>query len=458
MPTRIDMAKFAKFCKDMGFIFQSTEIYGGINGFWDYGPLGVELKKNIKEAWWQDMVRNPPPGPGRPGDPHGRPRLLDHHEPEGVGGERARRRVSATRWWTARPRAARAGSAPTRSPTTPCPLKPSKCAGPVREVSAHRAARLQPDVQDHAGAIESEDEHGLPPPRNRPGHLRQLQERARQHAAQAAVRHRPGRQGVPQRDQPAELHLPLARVRADGDRVLLPPGRVDEVVRVLARPAQELVHARSASSRDNLQAARAGQGGTRPLLDRHHRHRVHVPVLRRAAGAGGRRPPRRLRPDAAHEAQRQGPRLLRRGRAGTRDAAGRTHQLVQGVAEDEPADGGRSRSTSSSPHVIEPSAGADRFTLAVLCEAYTEDKVPDEKGEHARADRHEVPPAAGADQGRDLPAGQQGRHAGEGEGALPRAEAALQRRSTTTAARSAAATAGRTRPARRSASPSTARR
>src|SRR5947199_8709442 len=63
MPTKIDMAKFAKFCKDMGFIYQSSEIYGGLNGFWDYGPLGVELKKNIKDAWWQDMVRNPPPGP-----------------------------------------------------------------------------------------------------------------------------------------------------------------------------------------------------------------------------------------------------------------------------------------------------------------------------------------------------------------------------------------------------------
>jgi glycyl-tRNA synthetase len=63
MTAKIDMARFAKFCKDMGFIFQSSEIYGGINGFWDYGPLGVELKKNIKDAWWQDMVRNPPPGP-----------------------------------------------------------------------------------------------------------------------------------------------------------------------------------------------------------------------------------------------------------------------------------------------------------------------------------------------------------------------------------------------------------
>jgi glycyl-tRNA synthetase len=43
-------------CKRRGFIFQSSEIYGGINGFYDYGPLGVELRKNIKDAWWQDMV------------------------------------------------------------------------------------------------------------------------------------------------------------------------------------------------------------------------------------------------------------------------------------------------------------------------------------------------------------------------------------------------------------------
>lgn len=43
-------------CKRRGFIFHSSEIYGGINGFFDYGPLGVELKKNIKDAWWRDMV------------------------------------------------------------------------------------------------------------------------------------------------------------------------------------------------------------------------------------------------------------------------------------------------------------------------------------------------------------------------------------------------------------------
>src|SRR5436190_11749457 len=59
----MDMEKLVSLCKRRGFIFQSSEIYGGLNGFWDYGPLGVELKRNIKEAWWQDMVRNPPPGP-----------------------------------------------------------------------------------------------------------------------------------------------------------------------------------------------------------------------------------------------------------------------------------------------------------------------------------------------------------------------------------------------------------
>ncbi|MCC6358389.1 MAG: glycine--tRNA ligase [Phycisphaerales bacterium] len=57
------MDKLTALCKRRGFIFQSSEIYGGIGGFWDYGPLGVELKRNIKEAWWRDFVMNPPLGP-----------------------------------------------------------------------------------------------------------------------------------------------------------------------------------------------------------------------------------------------------------------------------------------------------------------------------------------------------------------------------------------------------------
>ena len=44
-------------CKRRGFIFQSSEIYGGINGFWDYGPVGCELKRNVRDVWWKTMTR-----------------------------------------------------------------------------------------------------------------------------------------------------------------------------------------------------------------------------------------------------------------------------------------------------------------------------------------------------------------------------------------------------------------
>ena len=50
------MEQIVSLCKRRGFLFQNSEIYGGLNGFWDYGPLGVELKRNVKEAWWRDMV------------------------------------------------------------------------------------------------------------------------------------------------------------------------------------------------------------------------------------------------------------------------------------------------------------------------------------------------------------------------------------------------------------------
>jgi len=52
------MEKIVSLCKRRGFIYQSSEIYGGINGFWDYGPLGAELKRNVKELWWRDMVQS----------------------------------------------------------------------------------------------------------------------------------------------------------------------------------------------------------------------------------------------------------------------------------------------------------------------------------------------------------------------------------------------------------------
>ncbi len=52
------MDKILSLCKRRGFIFQSSEIYGGLNGAWDYGPMGVELKRNVKNAWWKAVVHS----------------------------------------------------------------------------------------------------------------------------------------------------------------------------------------------------------------------------------------------------------------------------------------------------------------------------------------------------------------------------------------------------------------
>jgi glycyl-tRNA synthetase len=56
-PAKVSMEKIVSLCRRRGFIFPSSEIYGGLSSCWDYGPLGVELKRNVKQAWWQDVIQ-----------------------------------------------------------------------------------------------------------------------------------------------------------------------------------------------------------------------------------------------------------------------------------------------------------------------------------------------------------------------------------------------------------------
>jgi glycyl-tRNA synthetase len=63
------MDQIVSLSKRRGFLFQSSEIYGGLNGFWDYGPLGVELKRNVRNAWWADMISNHDEFTVQPGAP-----------------------------------------------------------------------------------------------------------------------------------------------------------------------------------------------------------------------------------------------------------------------------------------------------------------------------------------------------------------------------------------------------
>lgn len=57
------MEKLVALCKRRGFVFPASDIYGGLNGFWDFGPLGTQLKNSLRDAWWRDMVECPPEGP-----------------------------------------------------------------------------------------------------------------------------------------------------------------------------------------------------------------------------------------------------------------------------------------------------------------------------------------------------------------------------------------------------------
>ena len=61
-PTNV-MESIVSLCKRRGFVYPASEIYGGLRGFWDYGPLGVLLKNNVRDWWWRSMVLTPPTGP-----------------------------------------------------------------------------------------------------------------------------------------------------------------------------------------------------------------------------------------------------------------------------------------------------------------------------------------------------------------------------------------------------------
>ena len=105
-----------------------------------------------------------------------------------------------------------------------------------------RAARVLRAAQDLPRRRRGRVGPALPAPRDRPGHLPQLPQRHEHRAQEAAVRHRPDRQELPQRDHARQLHLPHPRVRADGDGVLRQARRGRGLAPVLDRRAHPLVH------------------------------------------------------------------------------------------------------------------------------------------------------------------------------------------------------------------------
>ena len=296
-----------------------------------------------------------------------------------------------------------------------CPRKPSKHPGEFEKCQLTEPREFNLMFKTIVGAMGTRGGRGLPAAGNGPGHLRQLQERARQHARQDSVRHRADRQELPQRDHAAELHVPLARVRADGDRVLLPSQHVAQVVRILARPADGVVHG-PGPGRRAAAAARARQGRAEPLLVRHGRHRIRVSVPgRRASSASWKASPIAATSTCAATWKASSSRTPRAASKWRLDADGK------------PKHKGSGRDLTYRDDVTERAVHAAR-DRAVGRRRPGDAGVPvrglprgpgaGRQGRHADARRDEIPSADRAGQGGRVPAGEEGRHARGGPGDL----------------------------------------
>ena len=282
-------------CKRRGFVFPAGEIYGGTRSAWDYGPLGRRAQGEHQAA----VVALGRDRPRR----HRRPGLLGHPAAPGLGRLRPRRRVQRPAGRVpalpqAVPRRPPAGGVRGREAQRRRPGRRADSSLPElrHPRPVDRAARLQHDAEDLPRPGRGRVRPALPAAGDGAGHLRQLRQRVQSLAQEAAVRHRPDRQVVPQRDHPGQLHLPHPRVRADGDGVLRRARHRRGVAPVLDRRAHRLV--RRPRHRPRQPAAlRAPEGEAVALLEADRRHRVPVRLPRQRVGrAGGHRQPHRLRP------------------------------------------------------------------------------------------------------------------------------------------------------------------
>ena len=258
-PAIANLETIVSLSKRRGFIFPSSEIYGGINAVWDYGPLGVELKNNVKRAWWRSMVQVRDDIVGLDAG------ILMAPQVWVTSGHVAEFSDPLVECGTCH-RRFRVDELPGAEDLSPAEaIDPGviqrlglKC--PVDQGPLSPPRRFNLMLKTFLGPVEDEAADRLPPPGDGPGHLRQLQERPGLEPQEAALRHRPDRQGLPQRDQPRQLRLPHARVRADGDAVLRPPGgrrgalrRVapapQSVVRAVRRRARPTAHPRAPTGR-----------------------------------------------------------------------------------------------------------------------------------------------------------------------------------------------------------------
>ncbi|PYJ08300.1 MAG: glycine--tRNA ligase [Verrucomicrobia bacterium] len=327
------MERIVSLCKRRGFIFQSGEIYGGLNGCWDYGPLGVELKRNLKDYWWRVMVRERDDVVGMDGS------ILTHRAVLRASGHEETFSDPMVDCRTCKARL-RADQLPEKNGSKQCP----NCGG--KDLTEARPFNLMFSTQMGASAD--------------PESIAYL------------------------RPETAQTIFVQFKNVLDTSRKKLPFGiaQIGKAFRNEINPRNFTFRSREFEQMELEYFCRPGQG--MELLEywkeerlkfyeniglpREKLHVVTVPDADRAFYSKG-----------TYDIEYEFPFGLQEleGVAYRTDYDLKQHQEASGKSLDYFDEETKERFI---PHVVEPSAGVDRTVLAILCNAYDEETVTDEKG------------------------------------------------------------------------------
>src|SRR5438105_15367662 len=368
------MEKIVSLCKRRGFIFQSSEIYGGLNGVWDYGPLGVELKRNLKNYWWCAMVHERDDVVGLDGAILTHPAVLKASgHVEGFSDLLVDCRTCKSRL--------RADQLVGKKGVQQCPRCGSK------DITDPRAFNLM--LETHIGSI---DPHGGPTYTEPPAGLT------------AGTPPDPGISSTTSERQPVDIKHPAAEQMAlvylrpetaqsifvqfknvlEVSRKKLPFGiaQMGKAFRNEINPRNFTFRSREFEQMELEYFCRAEEGikwldywleerlkfYENIGIPRAKLHAHEIPEEERAFYSKG-----------TYDIEYDFP----FGRQELEGVAYRTdYDLQQHIkASGKPLDYFDEETKQRFvPHVVEPSAGVDRTVLALICEAYDEDTAPDEKG------------------------------------------------------------------------------
>jgi glycyl-tRNA synthetase len=327
------MEKIVSLCKRRGFIFQASEIYGGLNGLWDYGPLGVELKRNLKDYWWRVMVRERDDVVGMDGS------ILTHRAVLKASGHEDTFSDPMVDCRTCKARL-RADQVPEKNGVKQCPT----CGG--KDLTEARPFNLMFSTQVGASAD--------------PDAIAYL------------------------RPETAQSIFVQFRNVLDTSRKKLPFGiaQIGKAFRNEINPRNYIFRSREFEQMELEYFCRPEQG--MKLLDywleerlrfyeniglpREKLHVLTVPDADRAFYSKG-----------TYDIEYDFP-------FGRQELEGVAYRTDYDLTQHQKASGkpleyfDEETKQKLVPHVVEPSAGVDRTVLALICEAYAEDEAPDEKG------------------------------------------------------------------------------